>query len=121
WIEGAQRFVLVLLLMIPFEIRDLEYDDPELKTLPQRYGYVNTKIMGGFGALLFFFLTFLKPEVSYLDFIGKGAMFLAIFLVIYLTKKKQSRYFSSFWVEALPIFWWGFIWVLDTNFPVGTM
>ena len=77
--------------------------------------------MGGLGAFLFFFLTFLKSEVSYLDLIGKGAMFLAIFLVIYITKKKQSRYFSSFWVEALPIFWWGFIWVLDYNFFTGAM
>src|SRR5690606_10602649 len=65
WIEGVQRFILVLLLMIPFEIRDLEYDDPELRTLPQRYGFVKTKIMGGLGTLLFFFLTFLKSGISY--------------------------------------------------------
>src|SRR5690606_29552922 len=44
-IEAGQRFRLVLLLMVPFEIRDLEYDGPELRTLPQRYGIINTKII----------------------------------------------------------------------------
>lgn len=121
WIEGGQRFVLVLLLILPFEIRDLEYDDPELKTLPQRYGFINTKIIGGFGVLLFLFLTFLKTELSLIDLISKGVMFLIMGIVIYITKENQSKYFSSFWVEAIPIFWWGFIWVLDTNFPVGTI
>src|SRR5690606_20141792 len=120
WIEGGQRFVLVLLLILPFEIRDLEYDDSELKTLPQRYGFINTKIISGFGVLLFLFLTFLKTELSLIDLISKGVMFLIMGIVIYITKENQSKYFSSFWVDALPIFWWGFIWVLDANFPVRT-
>ena len=113
WIEAGQRFILVLLLMVPFEIRDLEYDDPELRTLPQRYGIINTKIIGGAGTILFFFLTFLKSGISYPELIGKGAVFLTMGIVIYATKKKQSKYFSSFWVEAIPIFWWGLIWLLD--------
>src|SRR5690606_35154402 len=83
WIEAAQRFILVLLLMVPFEIRDLEYDDPELRTLPQRYGIFNTKIMGWAGTLLFFFLTFLKSEVSFPDLMGKGIVFLTMGIVIY--------------------------------------
>lgn len=113
WIEAGQRFILVLLLMVPFEIRDLEYDDPELRTLPQRYGIINTKIMGGVGALLFFFLTFLKSGISYPDLVGKGILVLTMGIVIYATKRKQPKYFSSFWVEAVPIFWWGAIWLLD--------
>lgn len=121
WIEGVQRFILVLLLIIPFEIRDLEYDDPELRTLPQRYGPVKTKIMGGLGTLLFFFLTFLKSEVTYLDLISKSLMLLVMGVVIYITKEKQSKYFSSFWVEAIPIFWWGFIWILDNDFLIGAI
>ncbi|HUH47560.1 MAG TPA: hypothetical protein VLZ54_10440 [Arenibacter sp.] len=119
WIETVQRFILVLLLMVPFEIRDLEYDDPELRTLPQRYGISNTKMMGGFGTILFFFLTFLKTEVTYLDLIAKGSMFLVMGGVIYVTQKKQSRYFASFWVEVVPVFWWGFIRMSD-NFLATT-
>ena len=27
-------------------------------------------------------------------------------LMVYRTKKMQSKYFSSFWVEGIPILWW---------------
>ena len=113
-VEGVQRFLMVLILMVPFEIRDLEYDDPALKTLPQRYGYVNTKIYGFFGVLVFFFLTFLKDQLTYLEVISKGIIFLTLGIFMFITKRKQSKYFSSFWVEAIPIFWWVCILVLDT-------
>ncbi len=41
-----QRVLLVLAFLIPFEIRDLAYDKPELKTIPQRIGVTQTKIFG---------------------------------------------------------------------------
>ena len=112
-VEGVQRFLMVLILMVPFEIRDMEYDDPELKTLPQRFGFVNTKIYGALGAVVFFFLTLMKDHLTYLDVIGKGVLFLLLGIFIFLTKRRQTKYFSSFWVEAIPIFWWICILVLD--------
>ena len=112
-VEGIQRFLMVLILMVPFEIRDMEYDDPELKTLPQRFGFVNTKIYGSLGVVVFFFLTFLKDHLTYLEVTSKGVMFLMLGIFMFITKRKQAKYFSSFWVEAIPIFWWICILVLD--------
>ncbi|MCM4151873.1 hypothetical protein DHD05_09735 [Arenibacter sp. N53] len=112
-VEGVQRFLMVLILMVPFEIRDMEYDDPELKTLPQRFGFVNTKLYGALGAVVLFFLTLMKDHLTYLDVIGKGVLFLLLGIFIFLTKRRQTKYFSSFWVEAIPIFWWICILVLD--------
>mgnify|MGYP001364206609 FL=1 len=40
----AQRFMLVLALIIPFEIRDLTYDSAALGTLPQVLGIKKTKL-----------------------------------------------------------------------------
>ena len=54
-IETIQRAVLVLILLLPFEIRDLKYDHPQLRTLPQRWGVVNTKIFGWIAAVFFSF------------------------------------------------------------------
>src|SRR5690554_6677054 len=42
----VQRFFFVLVLLVPFEIRDLQYDPPELRTLPQKIGIRNTKFLG---------------------------------------------------------------------------
>lgn len=112
WIECVQRFVLVLILMIPFEIRDLKYDAAELRTLPQRYGVFTTLIVGGIAALVFFLLSFLKDELGRVEIWAKGLLFLGLCLVMVVTKREQSRYFSSFWVEGIPILWWGLVWFL---------
>lgn len=105
-VVAFQRFIFVLVLLIPFEIRDLEYDDPELKTLPQRYGVSNTKVFGSFMVLLFFFATFLKDTISVADVVSKGILFLVLGTLMYATKRNQSNYFSSFWVEGIPLGWY---------------
>ena len=112
-VELVQRFLMVLILMLPFEIRDLDYDDPELRTLPQRYGYLKTKVFGAVGAVVFFFLTFLKDYLTYFEVLGKGLAFLGLGVLMLATRRNQSQFFSSFWVEAIPIFWWVCILLLD--------
>ncbi|MEB8330028.1 hypothetical protein OO009_11730 [Flavobacteriaceae bacterium KMM 6897] len=109
WVEGVQRFLFVLVLMIPFEIRDLDYDEPDLRTLPQLIGFFRTKMIGTFGAFLFFWLLFLKDHISNLDALSKGVGLFMLGLLMLLTQRRQSTYFSSFWVEALPIFWYIFL------------
>ncbi len=106
WVEGLQRFGLVLLLMLPFEIRDLSYDQLELKSLPQRFGVSNTKIYGAFATIPLYLLTFLKDDFGWQEVVGKGILFIAVAIVLMITPKHQSKYFASFWVEAIPIFWW---------------
>ncbi|WP_273565905.1 hypothetical protein [Maribacter halichondriae] len=54
WIETCQRFLLVLVLLIPFEIRDLKYDAPDLRTLPQRVGFARTKGWAALWVVLLF-------------------------------------------------------------------
>lgn len=111
-VETLQRFILVIVLLLPFEIRDLAYDNPDLNTLPQRIGVANTKIFGAFATVIFFSLTFLKENISTHEVVSSGVLFLALGWVIYITKRNQSKYFASFWVEAIPIFWWGVVWIL---------
>ena len=112
-IEIFQRFIFVLILLIPFEIRDLKYDVPELKTLPQRYGVTKTKLLGAFLVVVFFFATFLKDEINTNELLAKGVLFLGLGCLIYVTKRIQTKYFASFWVEAIPIFWCIFLFLLE--------
>ncbi len=104
-IESLQRFLLVLILLVPFEIRDLKYDDLSLRTIPQRFGVTKTIIFGSFATLIFYTLTFLKEDIKIIDVIAKGILFLALGILMYTTRRNQKKYFASFWVEAIPIFW----------------
>ena len=112
-IETLQRFLLVLVLLLPFEIRDLKYDDPELKTLPQRYGVTKSKTMAFLWAITFFICTYLKDEITILDILAKGVLLFGFGIMLYFTKRNQVKYFASFWVEAIPIFWMGIIFALS--------
>lgn len=99
---AIQHFFIVVALMVPFEIRDLKYDDIALKTLPQLFGVKKTKRLGVFVCVIVFTLEFLKAETEVISLF----LFLLILIgFILASRENQSKYYSSFWVEALPIFW----------------
>jgi hypothetical protein len=99
----AQFFLWVLVWMIPFDIRDLEADPSNLGTLPQRLGVNKTKAVGVFVMLLI-----LGLEVFRADTIVNAPFFIiwiSTALLLVFTPKKQSEYYSTFWVESIPIVW----------------
>src|SRR5690606_12880038 len=55
-VDLVQRFLFILALMIPFEIRDLKFDEPNLRTLPQVLGVAGSRWLGVL--LLVFFVIF---------------------------------------------------------------
>lgn len=110
WIAFAQRFILVLILILPFEIRDLQWDDKGLRTLPQVLGVKNTQKLGVALIIGFFLLTFLKDEVHRVEIELRLLVSLFLFFVLFAKKRMQTRYFVSFWVEAIPIFWFIVFW-----------
>lgn len=102
-VYAIQRYLFVVVATLPFEIRDLKSDNPNLSTWPQKWGIKRTKIIGT--ALLFAFvgIEFFSPMSSHLSS-TLGAVFVLSILLLY-SKAEQSKYFSSFWVESIPILW----------------
>ncbi len=96
------RFIFTLVLMLPFEIRDLKYDAPNLKTLPQQLGVRNTKILGV--VLLIAWLIFEVVLLVHPLFISL-LMALTLGIALLLSKVENKRIFTVFWVEAIPIFY----------------
>lgn len=105
WLTAIQRFLLVMLLMLPFEIRDLQYDSLKLATIPQKIGIKNTKIMGVLVSMVFLMLEFFKDQLSLKLILLSLAVTLITLLFIVFANKKRSNYYSSFWVESVPILW----------------
>ena len=105
WLTALQRFIFVVVLMLPFEIRDLQYDSLKLSTIPQRIGIKNTKIIGIIFGILFFLIEFFKDELNPNEI--KVSFTIAVIMILFLlfSKKNQSRYYSSFWVEGIPMVW----------------
>ncbi len=100
-----QRFFYIIVLMLPFEIRDLNYDSLKLGTIPQRIGVKRTKIIGIFLLILFFFLEYFKNEIDTKSLTILLIITFVTALFLAFSNKNQSKYYSAFWVECLPIFW----------------
>ena len=102
---GVQRFCYVLVLMLPFEIRDLNYDNLKLATIPQKIGVKKTKIIGVVLLSAFLLLEFFKNELLEKSIIAIVIITVVTLLFLLFSNKNQSKYFSAFWVEGLPIIW----------------
>lgn len=109
WITAIQRFLLVLVLMLPFEIRDMQLDSRSLATIPQTIGIKRTRLAGIVLVAVYLLLDFFKDELSMRSLAINTV--LSIILVIFLlrSKEEQSTYFASFWVEAIPLMWLGLL------------
>ena len=101
--EIIERFCWVLLLLIPFEIRDLKYDRIHLKTLTTAFGITGLKIVG-VGMCLALVMTRVLVKALVFELFDV-LVYASLILAISLSNTNQKTYFASFWVEALPIFW----------------
>nr|WP_315149169.1 hypothetical protein [uncultured Flavobacterium sp.] len=102
YISLIQRFIILISLLIPFEIMDSKSDDETLGTLPQIFGVNSSKMLGILLVIPFILLEFLKLHPSYL------VLPIGIITVIFIdfTELKRNKYYTTFWVESVPIFWW---------------
>jgi hypothetical protein len=100
-----QRYLFVFVAMLPFEIRDMQFDNIKLSTVPQKIGIRKTKFIGIALLILFFLMEFLKDNTTQ----GKVNIILIITIVmlgfLIFSNKKRQKYYSSFWVEGVPIAW----------------
>lgn len=104
--KSLQRFVLVFVLILIFEIIDLANDDPHLQTVPQQIGVRNTKLLGLLLLIPFYFLEFLKTVVDLEQLAINMILVVILGLLLVNASQKKSRYYTSFWVESVPILWW---------------
>ena len=108
YIIALQRFLLIFTLILIFEIIDLKTDDPHLKTVPQQIGVKNTKILG-FGLLIVFCgLGFFNSNFNFqfLELLFNFVIAIVIAIFLYFSNENRSKYYTSLWVESVPIFWW---------------
>ena len=100
-----QRFLIVIVLILPFDIRDVKYDAISLQTIPLKIGVPKTKKLGLTLMLFALVIEFMMlPSIP----IKNGFLVFFFLVIVFLMRSKveQSNYYTSFWVEGIPIFWW---------------
>jgi hypothetical protein len=109
-LRAAQLVLFVLALCIPFEIRDLKYDEITLRTLPQLVGIKTAKIIGLLLLLHIPLLEFLEENTS--TFLGVEVLVIITItgMAIWFSDQFKTDYYASFFVEAIPVLWLFLLW-----------
>lgn len=97
----VKLFFLICALLIPFEIYDSQHDAITLQTIPQKFGIKKTKYLGYLFLICFCILSLLL-SYEILDIV----IAIIIGLFIRFSSTKNTKYYTSFWVESIPILWW---------------
>ena len=100
-ITFLQRFLIAISWLIPFEISDSKTDALNLNTIPQKYGIKKAKLFGILLVIPFMIMEFLKTNYNFVA-IPIGIITL---LFIHFSSLNRNEYFTSFWVESIPVFW----------------
>ena len=115
-----QRFIFILVLMLPFEIRDLNNDDLWLSTIPQKIGITTSKRLGFLGLFLIFLLSFLLHKNS-IDILISTIVMVVTGLFLLFSHPKKPFYFTAFWVESIPVFWALLVWISNLLLQPSTL
>jgi len=103
--EFLQRFLILVAITLPFDIRDVTIDPKTLRTIPQILGVKKSKIVGYVLLLIVVSLEFLKENFSISEMYVLVIVSIVIALFLTFSSPKKTRYYTSFWVEAIPIVW----------------
>lgn len=112
-LETFSYFIFVLALILPFEIRDLKFDYAELGTFPQRFGISKTKIFGYVLLLVFIIVSFLIPLTTIYESLIRLGVALLIGVFLWFSSRDQPNFYTAFWVEAVPVFWFLGLWLVQ--------
>lgn len=109
YVEFFQRILFLLAITIPFDIRDVNTDATSLKTLPQQLGISSSKVLGILFLFGFVLLEIFKENFTYVSFLIVLIISIISGLFLWFSSPKRSRYYTSFWVESIPIIWLGLL------------
>ncbi len=113
FLKFGQRFILVIILILVFEIIDLKTDHPSLKTVPQQIGVKRTKILGLLLLIPLYFLEFLKISIDVNQLLVNLILVVVTALLTFFATTERSKYYTSFWVESIPVFWLVLVVLID--------
>lgn len=111
WLFIAVHYFYILAVTIPFDIRDLQYDNPNQKTIPQVLGIRRSKILSVSLLLIYFVLAIQIKPLLFSNFAFLIIVLFTTTLIIMINNKRNEFFFSGL-IEGC-IFVLGFTFLLN--------
>ena len=112
WITEISRFVFIIGITIPFDIRDLKYDSPKLRTIPQQVGKTKAKKIAKIHLLIFMLLQqllFFFGDLSLRELISSYLIGLLAVFLVHFAGGKRGEWYYGFWIEGLSLMYFLFL------------
>lgn len=97
------HYLYILAVTIPFDIRDLKYDKPSQKTIPQIIGAEASRIVSLFLLVVFGAIMFYLDERLWSNVLFYIAVFMQILLVLLMNEKREDTYCAGYIDGAIAI------------------
>ncbi|WP_298248007.1 hypothetical protein [uncultured Christiangramia sp.] len=117
-IDLFQRFCMVVVLTLPFEIRDLIYDSHSLETIPQRIGIRKTRIFGVILLILICLIEIFQQQFRSYSFLSLFLVCVILGVFLLRSRERQAKYYASFVVESIPIIYLGIVLFMKYVLPI---
>lgn len=101
-----ERFVLVFVATLPFEIRDSTQDQLDLGTIPQLIGLKRTRLLGAVLLVVVFGIKLFVLAHQEKEIVAFGILGVAYLLALFKVSPGQSENITLFWVEFIPVLGW---------------
>ena len=101
------RFILIFVITIPFDLRDLKYDKKNIKTIPTLLGFQKSKFLAFFLLIILLIVSLLMYKYKHLSLnflIGNGMTYILTSILVLVINEKREDFFFSLWIESLSIF-----------------
>ena len=100
------RFLFVLAITIPFDIRDLKFDDKKLKTIPIIIGESRAKLLAVLILLIaeaLYSIQYFANQISLQHLIGIIILFLVTSILIIKSSEEKSDFYYSICIESMSL------------------
>lgn len=91
------QFLYIIGLTIPFDIRDLEYDEKEKKTIPQVIGIKKSIIL----SIVLIAISGILHLIWFKNFWLVGIIYIFSILTISFSNNRRTELFYVFWIDGL--------------------
>lgn len=95
WMLLIEKFLYILAITIPFDIRDLPYDSKYQKTIPQLFGVNKSITISVILTFICLILTYANPAYGYPAIIASTLAYLGTIVILISTNPERKELFYS--------------------------
>ena len=100
------RFLLIFAIIIPFDIRDLNFDNKELRTIPLVFGAVKARIIAIsalFICAIIAVVQYINEDINFSNLLALILLYFVSSIFIAKSDERRGEMYFSFWGESLSI------------------